>query len=624
MGTVHPLDKSSENIDKNNPVIQEQKTNYKEELFKRINQIFFKEKNLASSQTKNKSTKTSFIKPSISSTQGTTVLETKPKEVSALLHEGEGLSKVKQFFSPNKKHNTFFKEEKPQHHIDIKDYDNPIKYLNDLKAELEFYRIKFTEQVEDLITLIDSHIETLKDEKEFLNEYDLLRSFAINDAKIEAKQLLLQKIKPITIEVTALHAAAIAQNFIPIKLIGIGKAKHVWLKLSDQHFAYITAVRSKFSAIFYRKEAEIKEEVETANKIIHHLYTSSLQKFINAEFKNESEQKKQAIFNFLKDNFKDSEELKELRDGHRDLVTLQQNLPTRAHRIIDGLKKKEYQSLFNAGENLATQFIPVTAEEEKILGRVTWKTPVSSGALDKILPTASFDQAISFSKQLLTGLRDLHEAGYVHGDLKLDNLLTYGSKLKIADFGKTRPIGNKDQTLHTGNNRVGLAVEGKLSKAGEVQSAGFLIIQMLEAKLLAENEYDDGLIVKPEQIDTDQVKLQGKLDEKQRRGIERFLVTNKLLPHKETFSLKGKISLIGRAVRPNKYPDAQSEIYKYIGQKNDEGTYTGLLGELKKAQGIEDGKLNQLGELLKSLTQSDPSKRPSLDDAIRDFEKIGL
>ncbi|XWS75642.1 hypothetical protein CRYUN_Cryun01aG0108600 [Craigia yunnanensis] len=56
-----------------------------------------------------------------------------------------------------------------------------------------------------------------------------------------------------------------------------------------------------------------------------------------------------------------------------------------------------------------------------------------------------------YARMLLEGIRDIHQSGYVHCDLKPANILvypseTYGSinNLKIADFGLARQPGGRD------------------------------------------------------------------------------------------------------------------------------------------------------------------------------------
>jgi serine/threonine protein kinase len=45
-------------------------------------------------------------------------------------------------------------------------------------------------------------------------------------------------------------------------------------------------------------------------------------------------------------------------------------------------------------------------------------------------------------RQILQAVNHLHEAGYAHGDLKLENaLMTEGGSVKLIDFGFARPVG---------------------------------------------------------------------------------------------------------------------------------------------------------------------------------------
>ena len=57
-------------------------------------------------------------------------------------------------------------------------------------------------------------------------------------------------------------------------------------------------------------------------------------------------------------------------------------------------------------------------------------------------PTIEKRRALDIACQLTRGLRHIHEAGYIHGDIKEGNLLCSGDTIKIADFGCARRLSD--------------------------------------------------------------------------------------------------------------------------------------------------------------------------------------
>jgi serine/threonine protein kinase len=58
-------------------------------------------------------------------------------------------------------------------------------------------------------------------------------------------------------------------------------------------------------------------------------------------------------------------------------------------------------------------------------------------------------------KQILSGLKYMHEKGFAHKDVKLENILIVGQKLKICDFDQTiKCVDEMENQLKTSKEEV--------------------------------------------------------------------------------------------------------------------------------------------------------------------------
>lgn len=336
-----------------------------------------------------------------------------------------------------------------------------------------------------------------------------------------------------------------------------GKAKlvHTSDKTDDENYVFYTPVKGIWEKIFGSKKAEIQEEVRTAATI--------------------------------------NKALMELNPSSTESY-----IATDLEEIAgSGTLKGEY-----------VVKAPKAGDEE---GNID---------LDKLLKPSSkltMENRLEFGEQILTGLTNLHKAGFIHGDLKGDNILHFRevqpngetkSVLRVADFGKSRKVKENESVLHTGNPRFA-APEGRSSKKAEVFSAALLLVRILEEEVLAEKE---DMLMAPETIKNDQ-------KDTSTRGITKFIVTNENCVHTEARNIPGKIRLLAgfaKAIlktRGEREKTTSTQVKAYIEV---------LFGKLKANSTTEprtSASMNRMQTLLQRMVDEDPEKRPSMAEALKEY-----
>jgi|GEM_PF-6695688 len=271
-----------------------------------------------------------------------------------------------------------------------------------------------------------------------------------------------------------------------------------------------------------------------------------------------------------------------------------------------------------SGEShLATELIEEKGTDE-LQGEYVVRTPKADTDLDKLLRKKALKLTDRFElcEQILKGLHHLHQAGFVHGDLKADNIFHYeepqpngntNSILRIGDFGKARRVKEDESILRTGNPRLA-PPEGGTSKKGEVFAAALLLIEVLEGGVLKSGKE---MVIDPSKVKSDQ-------KGKNLRGVIRFVVTNDACTQTDAKNIQGKIRLLAGSVKKmlnvrneEREKTTSEEVGKYI---------RALFSELKKDKSIsEQSSLDFMQKMLLDMVDANPSARPKMSDAVAQF-----
>lgn len=470
-----------------------------------------------------------------------------------------------------------------------------------------------------------------------LSQLDMLYGKSSSDEKE-----ILQLEEQLKQYITTYKAESIALN--QLTKIGHGKAKDVWASKEHPKYVYYTPVET--SSLFNSKESELRRETVTAQDVrsffeknaIHIL----LAKCLSDRKIGKTDEEREAIAKHLAAQYGTIDEIINNISDLEDIVIFADLTPilpksktiSERAQLISSLKEfilelkndpTKVEELLNSVKGLAVDLTEVTGNEQ-ISGKYTVRTEKAIGDLENALIGKNkaeifcFPRNLELGRQFLQGMAHLHKASYVHGDLKPENVLVYGKKkdsaieeiaeVRVADFGKAQKISEDSRVMYTGNPRFA-APEGVLSNQSEVYSSALILIRMLEEELLVEKD----LLKEPDNVDSIP-------PNEARRGIEKFLIKSADCPQSEVKSLRGKVRVYSRSfsmalgnrlgVR-SVNENAEREIHGYIDE---------LVSGLISKHSLDEKAINELGDLLKTMTNSDPAKRGDLSSALNKFEDI--
>ncbi|GMT28655.1 hypothetical protein PFISCL1PPCAC_19952, partial [Pristionchus fissidentatus] len=113
------------------------------------------------------------------------------------------------------------------------------------------------------------------------------------------------------------------------------------------------------------------------------------------------------------------------------------------------------------------------------------------GSLDHVIkegnkahefPPLSWDLISKYTREILEGMDDIHNAGYIHMDIKpLNLLLEIDGSLKITDFGSFAKIGTKSSFLGTHSYASPEAIANNTSwdSSTDIWSVGVTLLEMI-------------------------------------------------------------------------------------------------------------------------------------------------
>ncbi len=240
-----------------------------------------------------------------------------------------------------------------------------------------------------------------------------------------------------------------------------------------------------------------------------------------------------------------------------------------------------------------------------------WTTDKAEGNLEKMMGDADCKmQSKDFCQDIVRGMKNLHKAGYVHGDMKLENMLVVqGSELggqkyiKVSDFGKgAKVVEGKPSGIYSGNTRYG-PPEGRTSKAGDVYGAGICIIRILEEQFLGD---------KTSLVAVHETRTKIPPAHKERRGVEKYILEEPAFTrsYEQKGSFKGKVLDFFARVRTVAGVDKQ----KLSFEQDAMNRYIDVLTtKLQSEGGLDKEKAAFLNQMLKNMTSVDPSARPTME-----------
>lgn len=271
--------------------------------------------------------------------------------------------------------------------------------------------------------------------------------------------------------------------------------------------------------------------------------------------------------------------------------------------------KKINENTEHKGKQFLALDLTKVEKEHRINKKYTVETTSAEKDLEKAIkePRALATRILD-GVQYLMGLSALHDSNHVYGDTKPENCLVYSDRIKISDFGKTKENSNESQKC-VGNMRFA-PPEGLSSKAGDVYSAGLMLIRFIEEEFLDPTHSSPLVDVLEKDLD---IRASNDL-----RRLEKYMVEHKSFTACESRGWLGMIR--SRYRRVFKLGKLSSE--GQTAQQTALNLYINKLIEKLEEAGKSKEECEGLKQLLKSMTDSSPTNRPKAQEAADKYSAI--
>lgn len=274
-------------------------------------------------------------------------------------------------------------------------------------------------------------------------------------------------------------------------------------------------------------------------------------------------------------------------------------------------RKFYHQAELNGEVDKASK-IKAALTRQKVTGETNIQTELSSragigidapaaiGDLESVnLQDLSMQTRLDLARQVIRGMNNMHKAGYVTGDAKLENILVFKDKktgrliARISDFGKAEKCGAEETLRIQGNVRY-TGPEKVLSRRSELFSTGLMVLQILAPGLSLE-QFEKGEI-------------------EHRKGVEAQLM------HAGRPNHKGISDYLGYWATHIKAKISKDQSLENT--KRDESVVHQYADTLIKDHDPDDNPIFEAIHVVKELTRANPKERMSLDEAEKRFAGI--
>jgi len=108
------------------------------------------------------------------------------------------------------------------------------------------------------------------------------------------------------------------------------------------------------------------------------------------------------------------------------------------------------------------------------------ETPLAEQDLfDFLAKTDNCENLGTYAKQMIEGVHYLHEQGWIHGDIKPENMVLFGTELKITDFGGLSHVTSPSRSLTTPYYQAPELLKGREStQSGDLWSLGVTLFTL--------------------------------------------------------------------------------------------------------------------------------------------------